>query len=242
MRHSLEGGRVDPILLVFLGGAVVAAGLKVRTHFQNVRSDRETARSELSAMRQLAEADAVLFGEELARLDVRVGDAELGTEAGVDYQAALDSYEVALRAVDNLRSVDGVSEVIDALAAGRYAAACVLARLEGTPLPAFKVPCFFDPSHGPASIEVLWNLPGKGTRKVPACAQDAARHAEGVQPDVKMVWVNGKEVPYWAAGGLYQPYERGYVPRTVREATLDTRSTYNWHMPQQGGGFGDFPG
>lgn len=231
---------MDPVLLVLGGGALVAGALRIRTHLQNRKSDRETARSELAAMRQLAEADAVQFGEELARLDARVAGAELDTEARVDYQAALDAYEAALRVVDNLQSVDSVSEVVDALAAGRYAAACVVARLEGTPLPAFRTPCFFDPSHGPASTEVLWNVTGKGTKKVPACAQDAARQVDGERPEVKMVLVNGKEVPYWAAGGLHQPYEKGYVPRTAREATLDTRSTYNWHMPQQGG-TGGFP-
>ena len=187
-------------------------------------------------MRRLAEADAVLFGEELTRLDARVADDELDEDARVDYQAALDSYEAALRVADRLRSVDDVSEVVDALAAGRYAAACVLARLEGKPLPAFKVPCFFDPRHGPAATEVLWTAPGRGTRKVPACSQDAARQSDGEKVDVKMVWVNGQEVPYWAAGGLHQPYENGYVPRTVTEATRDTRSTYSWHMPPPGGG------
>src|SRR5687768_10903634 len=102
---------MDPLLLVLGCGAVVAAGLKIRTHFQNVKSDRQTARSELEAMRQLAEADAVLFGEELARLDARVADAELDEETRVDYQAALDAYESALRVVDHLGSVAGVSEV-----------------------------------------------------------------------------------------------------------------------------------
>ena len=71
---------------------------------------------------------------------------------------------------------------------------------------------------------------------MPACAVDAASQAEGVEPDVTMVWINGQEVPYWAAGGLHRPYENGYQPRTVTEATLDTRSTYSWHMPPAGGG------
>lgn len=231
---------MDPVLLALGGGALVAGAYRLGTHLQNKRSDRETERSELAAMRHLAEADAVLFGEELARLDARVADAELDAEARVDYQSALDSYESALRVIDNPRSIDSVSEVVDALAAGRYAAACVVARLEGTALPAFRTPCFFDPSHGPASTEVLWNMTGKGTRKVPACAQDAARQADGERPEVKMVLVNGKEVPYWAAGGLHQPYERGYVPRTVGEATRDIRSTHQWHMPPGSGAGGGF--
>lgn len=225
-------------LLVLVGGGAGAAGVSwLRTRRLNAKVDKEIAASELAAIRHLAEADAVQFGEELARLDARVAD--LDDDARTDYQAALDSYESALRLVDRLRTLDDVSEVVDALAVGRYAAACVLARAEGAPLPAYRVPCFFDPRHGPASTEVLWTAPGRGTRKVPACAQDAARLAQGERPDPTMVRINGQEVPYWAAGGLHQPYENGYAPRTAREANLDIRSRHMMeHDPNQlnGGG------
>ena len=232
---------MDPLLLTLGGGATVAAALGAWARFQHARSDRQSTRSELADIKQLAEADAVLFGEELTRLDARVAGADLDEDTRLDYQAALDSYESVLRVVDRLRSIDDVSEVVDGLAAGRYAVACVLARVEGTPLPPFKVPCFFDPRHGPASTEVLWTAPGRGTRKVPACAQDAARQSDGEKVDVKMVWVNGQEVPYWAAGGLHQPYTNGYAPRTVREATLDQRATYDQFTNSQYWGGGGFP-
>jgi len=234
---------MELFLLVVLGGGLAAAGTSwVRTRRLNAKVDREMGDSELIAIRHLAEADAVQFGEELARLDVRVADVDLDEDARTDYQAALDSYEAALRLVDRLRTMDDVSEVVDALATGRYAAACVDARAEGAPLPAFRVPCFFDPRHGPASTEVLWTAPGRGTRKVPACAQDAARLAEGERPDVKMVRINGQEVPYWAAGGLHQPYENGYAPRTAREAGVDIRSKYMLENdPNKSLGGGWFP-
>lgn len=230
---------MDPVWMVLGGAALVATAARVRTYLSHVTSDRETAKAELAAIRQHAEADAVAFGEELAQLDVRLAEVELDEDARLDYQAALESYEFALRIVDRLDSVEQISEVVDALAGGRYAKACVLARVEGTPLPAFRTPCFFDPSHGPAATEVLHTAAGRGTRKVPACAQDAARQADDEKPSVRTVWVNGKEVPYWAAGGLHQPYENGYVPRTVREATLDHRASYNQFMNSQysAGGF-----
>jgi hypothetical protein len=215
---------MDPVLIALGGAAVVAGTVRLYHRLQQRRGDRRDAEAELAAITHLAEADAVLFGEELSRLGTRVADAELDEDTRADYQSALDSYETAGRVVDRLRTIDDVSEVVDALAAGRYAVACVLARVEGTPLPAFRVPCFFDPRHGPASTEVMWTAPGHGTRKVPACAQDAERHERGAEPDVTMVRVNGCEVPYWAAGGLHQPYENGYVPRTAREATLDQRA------------------
>jgi hypothetical protein len=199
---------------------------------------RLSARTELADVARLAEADAVSFGEELARLDTRVADAELDAETRADYQNALDAYEAALRVADRMETIDAVSELADALAARRYAAACVQARVDGAPLPAFSTSCFFDPRHGPAAAEVLWNARGRGTRKVPSCAQDAARHERGAELDVTMVRITGVEVPYWAAGGLYQPYENGYAPRTVREATLDIRAVHTLHHdPHDTGGF-----
>ncbi len=207
-------------------GVITAAALRFRSRRVNARVDRETNETEMASLRRLAEDDAIMFGEELARLGARVSGAELQEDVRVDYQAALDSYETATRLADRLESLDKVSQVVDALAAGRYSVACVLARVEGTPLPAFRTPCFFDPRHGPASTEVLWNMRGQGTRKVPACAQDAARQAEGAELDVTMVRINGQSVPYWAAGGLHQRYENGYVPRTAREATIDQRAAY----------------
>ena len=232
---------MELVLLALGVGLAAAAVAWVRTRRMNAKVDKEIAASELVAIRHLAEADAVQFGEELARLDARVAGAELDEEARTDYQAALDSYEAALRLVDRLRTLDDVSEVVDALAVGRYALACVLARAEGASLPTLRVPCFFDPRHGPASTEVLWTAPGRGTRKVPACAQDAARQEQGEQPDVKMVRINGQEVPYWAAGGLHQPYENGYAPRTAREAGLDIRSRYMLENDPNKLGGGGFP-
>lgn len=220
------------------GGLFAAAALRFRSHRRQVEGERHRVETELSAIRRLAEADAVLFGEELARLDARVADAELDEDARVDYQTALEAYESALRVVDRLESVDAVSEVVDALAAGRYAAACVLARLEGTPLPTFRIPCFFDPRHGPAAIEVLWHPRGQGTRKVPACTQDAARHKEGADVDVTMVRMHGRKVPYWSAGAVHRPYVHGHEQRHVHDAVNEVRAyheTYN-----QGEQFGPY--
>lgn len=228
------------LVLLALGGAgVVVAGMRARLHLQRARDDRDERRAELAGSRHLAEADAVSFGEQLARLDARVDDDALDDEGRVEYQAALDAYETALRVVDRLETVEDVSKVVDALAAGRYAVACVVARLEGTPPPQLRTPCFFDPRHGPAATELLWNVPREGTRKVPACAQDAARLAAGAEPEVTTIRIDGREVPYWAAGGLHGPYAKGYVPRTVSEATTDQRSQHlQVHDPtQQIGGF-----
>jgi hypothetical protein len=58
---------------------------------------------------------------------------------------------------------------------------------------------------------------------VPACAQDAARHAAGGEPEVRYLKIDGRRIPYWEAGALLQPYTRGYLPTTVTDARRDAR-------------------
>jgi len=220
------------------GGAVVAGRLRRRV--QDRREERRRAAEELAAARTLAEEDAVLLGEELMRLDGRTGDAELDDEARQDYRTALEAYERALRAVDELRSTDDLTGVVDALTTGRYALACVVARVGGEPLPARRTPCFFNPQHGPATTSVLWTGRGRGTREVPACAQDAARHAAGERPEVRTLKIDGRQVPYYEVGALLQPYARGYFPATVTEARIDAKAkAAAWHRPG-GGMMSDF--
>lgn len=199
------------LVLIALGSAgLIAAALGLRRHRRHAEAEREDAEAELAAVRHLAEADAVMFGEELARLDARVAGAELDEDARTHYQTALDAYESGLRVIDRLRSAGGVGDVVDTLAAGRYAVACVLASLEGTPLPRFRPPCFFDPRHGPATTEVMWHPRGQGTRKVPACSQDAARQSQGATVDVTTVQIGGVKMPYWATGAANRPYVHGF--------------------------------
>lgn len=103
---------------------------------------------------------------------------------------------------------DEVSTVVDKLTTGRYALACVQARLSDEPLPTRRTPCFFNPQHGPAMADVRWTAPGHGTRTVPARAQDAARVKNGEQPAVRQVRIGESLWPYWDAGSAFLPYGR----------------------------------
>lgn len=60
--------------------------------------------------------------------------------------------------------------------------------------------------------DVVWTRPRHGTRKVPACAQDAARVAAKEQPELRTIRIGSRTVPYWEAGTAYLPYSRGYFP------------------------------
>jgi hypothetical protein len=171
---------------------------------------RRTAQEELDGVRRLADEDVTILGEQLQRLDAEVGGRVLDEPTRIDYQVALDSYEAAQRAVRRIGTADEVSKITDTLSTGRFALACVQARLAGRPLPEHRTPCFFNPQHGPAVTYLNWTPPGRGTRSVPACAQDAARIAHHEAPEVRSVRIGSRQVPYWQAGKAFQPYGDGY--------------------------------
>lgn len=195
---------MELLLALIAGGAAVVGGRWVRDRRARHADDNR----ELDDVRALADDDVTLLGEELGRLDVEV--ARLGPEGRADYQRALDAYEAAQRLVPRLTSPEEMSKVADTLSAGRYALACVRARLAGEPLPEQRVPCFFNPQHGPSVRDVVFTRPRHGTRTVPACAQDAARVEAGRQPEVRMVTIGSRRVPYWEGGRPFMPYGAGY--------------------------------
>ena len=186
-------------------------------------------------MRRIAEEDVLHLGEELARFDRRTAGSVLDEDGRVELQTALDAYERASEIAERLGSADEVSRVIDTLSAGRFALARVAARLAGEPLPERRTPCFFDPRHGPATTEVLWTRPGRGSRQVPACRQDAARHVAGDEPEVRYLTIDGRRIPVWEAGALLQPYIHGYFPTTMTEARRDARAQgAEWQISDPG--------
>jgi hypothetical protein len=237
------------LLAVLGGGGVALAGRYVWDR----RAARRGDAAELEQVKKLADEDVTLLGEELTRLGAVVEGVQLDPDTRLDYQAGLDAYEAAQRAVGGIRSADSISAVTDALAAGRYAIVCVRARVAGEPVPERRVPCFFNPQHGPSTTDVLWNQPARGTRKVPACAQDAARLQAGEDPEVRYVMVGHRRVPYWEAGAAIAPYGRGYfgagagasfAPLASFDLQADAGSGGGWSGGHggHGGGHGGFDG
>jgi hypothetical protein len=203
------------ILIALLGGGGAYAARKLST----ARAERAQRAEELTDVRRMADEDVTVFGEELQRLDAQVHPDRLDEPTRADYQKALDAYESAKQSVDRLREADEVSAVVDTLATGRYAMACVQARVEGRPVPDLRPPCYFNPQHGPSVTDVVWTRPkGGGTRSVPACAQDAGRVAAREKPDLRLVRIGSRQVPWWEAGETAGPYGRGYFPASVLAA------------------------
>ncbi len=190
------------------GGGFVAKRWRERKALRREEQD------ELAAVRVLADEDVTVLGEQLQRLDAEVAGRDMDEPTRIDYQKALDAYETAQRAVPRIRSADDISKITDTLSSGRYALACVQARVAGRPLPELRVPCFFNPQHGPSVTDVMFTPRNRGTRSVPACAQDAARVANHDAPEVRTVKIGSRTVPYWEAGVAYLPYGEGYFGAT----------------------------
>lgn len=195
-------------LLVVLAIGALVVFLVVRS---NQRKAIERKAAELEPVKQLAFEDVTALGEELQRLDLELAGRPLIDDGErADYQRALDSYESAKAASDRMTEPDDVRHVTEILEDGRYAMACVRARVGGLPLPARRPPCFFDPRHGLSVEDVPYTPPGGARRDVPACALDAERVTAGAEPDIRKVMVGSRRVPYWQGGRAYQPYARGY--------------------------------
>src|SRR6476660_2786422 len=173
--------------LVFLILLAVAA-LVVRAVVNgNKRKALERKQAELEPVRKLAFEDVTALGEELQQLDSDLAGRELDPGANSDYQRALDAYESAKVAGDRISQPEDIRHVTEILADGRYAMACVRARVAGEPLPTRRPPCFFDPRHGLSVMDVAYTPPGGTQRDVPACALDAERVRAGAEPDILKV-------------------------------------------------------
>lgn len=196
------------IVMLLILGAVVFGGLALAK--KSKQRELEQKAAELAPVRKLVEEDVTALGTELQDLDLQMAGRELDPGANADYQRALDAYESSKLAAAALKSPDEVRNVTEIIEDGRYAMACVQARVAGEPLPTRRPPCFFDPRHGLSVTDVEYAPAGGQERMVPACALDAERVRAGAEPDARKVMVGSKRVPYWQGGRAYQPYAAGY--------------------------------
>jgi hypothetical protein len=228
------------LLIAIIVIAVLAYRSYRRTQLQTKQREELTS-AELESVKRTADEDITKFGEELQDLDLDMVGKDLGDGARQDYQRALDSYESAKQAVGEVTQADQIKHVIEILEDGRYAMACVRARVNGEPLPQRRPSCFFNPQHGPSVVDVLWSPPGGAPREVPACAADAERVRAGADPDIRKVMVGPQRVPYWEAGPAYSPYAAGMFGALGGVMTGMFVGTMLGGM-FSGGGYGDMAG
>lgn len=197
-------------LLVILAVLAVVLVLVGAANRRTRSRELERRTAELEPVKKLAYEDITALGMELQDLDAEVAGKTLDEGAQADYQRALDAYEDAKASGDAMTEPDDIRHVTQILDDGRYAIACVRARVAGEPLPTRRPPCFFDPRHGLSVADVDYTPPGGATRSVPACALDAERVRVGADPDVRTVMTGSRRVPYWEGGPAYAPYAAGY--------------------------------
>lgn len=168
--------------------------------------------------------DITTFGGELRELDLEVVGRELTSEAREDYTRALDAYDGAKTQLERTQFVEDLRRVAQILEEGRFAIACVKARVDEKPIPERRPPCFFDPAHGPSTQDVMWAPAGGAARKVPACAADAQRVQLGADPSIRMVGASGQMVPYWE-NQQYAPYAQGYYSNYEMDPAIRSLTT-----------------
>ena len=206
---------MDYILILLVIGVIGGGALLYTRHAARQREEaRQTELdSQVATSKRAADEDVTKFGEELQRLDTDVAGHPLNESMQQDYQRALDGYDDAKMSLDAVRKPEEIRHVTEILEDGRYAVACVKARIADDPLPQKRPPCFFNPAHGPSTQNVDWAPAGGTSRDVPACAADAERVLAGADPYIRTVQIGARRVPYWEGGQAYAPWAQGYYSR-----------------------------
>ena len=168
-------------------------------------------------MKEAAREDLVALADDVAALEDEV---DRDPDAKEDYLLALEQYDLASQRFDRARTPQELEPVAKALDEGRYLMTRAKARLAGQALPERRLPCFFDPRHGPSVKDEWFTPPGGGPREVPVCAADAVRLEDGEQPESRLVQSGGRMVPYWSAPSHFGGYFGGFVPGLVAGSLL----------------------
>ncbi|HET9420986.1 MAG TPA: hypothetical protein VFO49_07605 [Nocardioides sp.] len=197
---------MEYVLALAVGGGLVWLGYRVRAK----RSEGRYRAESLAQMRKLCEEDIAVLADNLRRVDAEAADRPLDEDSRADYQLARKSHRTAQQEVGWIEGPDEIGKVTEPIANGHHALARVQARAVGEPVPKLRVPCFFNPQHGPSIYEVAFTPPGHGTHKVPACASDVARVRAKEKPEIREVEVGGRRVPYFEAGSALAPYGESY--------------------------------
>jgi hypothetical protein len=200
---GISGG----VLLAILAIPAALFGVSL---FRRRRRQRAQAEAEFQEVHDAARDDVIALGQDIRALDLDMEMPNADPEAKTHYGLAVERYGQAEEALDRARRPEDVQPVTELLEEGRWAMEAARAEMEGREAPERRPPCFFDPRHGPSVTDVEWTPPGGQPREVPACAADAVRVQDGVEPDMRQVAVNGQMVPYWQAGPAFGPWAGGF--------------------------------
>lgn len=235
------------------GEATGTGGTEVydlRMSWNPFRARREQRLAELDqwrVARRLANEDVTVLGEQLARLHVDTLAADLNEEARQHYRRALEHYDSCKQQVGDSTTREDILAVEQVLADARYHRAAVLALVAGEPLPERREPCWFDPRHGPSTRQMTWAPPSGVERQVPVCAADARRLEGGVNPDIRLVRIGDRYVPWHQAGGLAAVIETSRAQSVAQGGSAGARAAAEAYTRSGlggggGGGYGAMGG
>ncbi|MEV6293608.1 hypothetical protein ACWET9_16780 [Streptomyces sp. NPDC004059] len=243
-----SGGGTSGTALIVVAAVLVAGAAGAYALVRRSRRRRaEEQRAALDRLRVVVDEDITAFGEELDRLDFQPAEPGADDAMRADYEHALDAYETAKQRMAAASRPEDVRTVTETLEDGRFSLARLAARREGRPLPERRPPCFFDPRHGPSVTDADWTPPGGAPRRVPVCAADATRLADGRDPVIREVDTDYGRRPYWDAGPAYGPWAGGYfgggiLPGLLVGTLLGSMMATPSYAADYGTGYGDFGG
>ena len=185
------------------------------------RRERELARLDaFRSARRLLDEDIRDLGERLAGLEDHASGGDPGGVMRAEHQQAVDCHRDARSMRDSAETSEQLHAIETVLNDGRFHLACVLARRGGADLPTRREPCYFNAQHGPAVTDVVWTPQGGAELGIQVCGTDADRLAAGQDPDVRMVRIGDRYVPWYAAGGsieaIMRQHAQGAGGRTSR--------------------------
>ena len=89
----------------------------------------------------------------------------------------------------------------------------------------------------------MWAPPGGVEREIQVCLMDAHRLEEGQVPDIRLVRLGNRRVPWFMSGPAYESYALGYYGAAVDSGRLQAdRLTGMYGGIAVGGGSGDWAG
>ena len=195
-----------PVGLALLPVGLLTVGWIVYTRRR--RHDEQV--NDLRLVRGAIEDDIASYGTAVRVLDSRLRVPQADPPTRRDYGRALEAYERAKQAAGQIKHPGDAEPITAALERGWYAVASAEARLSGDPVPPHWPPCLFNPRHGPAATEVLWNPTGGSPRRVPSCAADARRIGKGISPNARTLKYADGTRPYWETGAIYVSWAAGW--------------------------------
>ena len=224
-------------VLIVLGVIVVLAVLGGLLIWRPIRRRRQ---QELKEAKAAAQDDLIALSAGVTGHDADVS-IRSNPEAAAEQAAALNAYERGTAALDAARSVKDMGAVSRAIAEGQYHLASAQALAAGEPKPDRRPLCFFDPRHGMSVRDVLWTPPDGGPpRPVPACADDARKVEQGIEPEMRTVEVRGAPVSYVNAGFAPAYWGGfGFLPGMFTGFLLGEALSPGFGYPGYYGGYGD---